>query len=164
VSDLLNYYSPNELDLPAGSDFLGDIQAVDRMDNAQLVFTIEPEFEIKAEGYILKIINNKISIKAKDEAGLIYGLASLQQLMEDAAEQGVNLPLCNIEDYPLLSYRAIHWDVKHHRETLDYYYDLLDELKKYKINGIIAEVEDKIKYKRQPLVGSSDVCYFFVLS
>tara|TARA_A100001015_G_scaffold38072_1_gene41907 strand:+ start:10309 stop:12387 length:2079 start_codon:yes stop_codon:yes gene_type:complete len=156
VSDLLNYYSPNELDLPAGSDFLGDIQAVDRMDNAQLVFTIEPEFEIKAEGYILKIINNKISIKAKDEAGLIYGLASLQQLMEDAAEQGVNLPLCNIEDYPLLSYRAIHWDVKHHRETLDYYYDLLDELKKYKINGIIAEVEDKIKYKRQPLVGSSD--------
>ena len=62
VSDLLNYYSPNELDLPAGSDFLGDIQAVDRMDNAQLVFTIEPEFEIKAEDgieYSTKITGTK---------------------------------------------------------------------------------------------------------
>jgi hypothetical protein len=33
---------------------------------------------------------------------------------------------------------------------------MIDKLKKYKINAIIAEVEDKIKYKRQPLVGSSD--------
>jgi hypothetical protein len=76
--------------------------------------------------------------------------------MEDAAEQQVNLPSCSIKDYPLLAYRAIHWDVKHHREKLEYYYDLLDKLRKYKINGIIAELEDKIKYKRQPKVGSSD--------
>ena len=41
-------------------------------------------------------------------------------------------------------------------ETLDYYYRMIDKLKKYKINAIIAEVEDKIKYKRQPTVGSSD--------
>ena len=47
-------------------------------------------------------------------------------------------------------------DLKHHRETLEYYYDLIDELKKYKINGIIAEVEDKIEYKRESLIGSSD--------
>jgi hypothetical protein len=33
---------------------------------------------------------------------------------------------------------------------------MIDKLKKYKINAIIAEVEDKIKYKRQPMVGSSD--------
>ena len=33
---------------------------------------------------------------------------------------------------------------------------MIDELKKYKINGIIAEVEDKIVYKRESLIGSSD--------
>ena len=76
--------------------------------------------------------------------------------MEDSEDQAVNLPLCEIKDYPLLTYRPIHLDLKHHRETLEYYYDLIDELKKYKINGIIAEVEDKIVYKRESLIGSSD--------
>jgi hypothetical protein len=104
----------------------------------------------------LEINNLHVKISAKDQAGLIYGLATLEQLMEDAEEQNLKLPLCQIKDYPLLSFRAIHWDVKHHRETLDYYYRMIDKLKKYKINAIIAEVEDKIKYKRQPLVGSSD--------
>ena len=104
----------------------------------------------------MKILNEKIIIKAKDKAGLIYGLASLEQLMEDSEDQSVNLPLCEIKDYPLLNYRPIHLDLKHHRETLEYYYSLIDELKKYKINGIIAEVEDKIVYKRESLIGSSD--------
>ena len=115
-----------------------------------------PQLDLKAEGYLMDINTNQIQITAKDQAGLIYGLATLEQLMEDAEEQEVHLPLCQIKDYPLLSYRAIHWDVKHHMETLDYYYRMIDKLKKYKINAIIAEVEDKIKYKRQPTVGSSD--------
>ncbi|MFC2098043.1 family 20 glycosylhydrolase, partial [Bacteroidota bacterium] len=55
-----------------------------------------------------------------------------------------------------LSYRAIHIDVKHHLEKTDYYYKLIDKLARYKINAIIAEVEDKIKYQRQPDVGSAD--------
>ena len=96
----------------------------------------------------MDINTNQIQITAKDQAGLIYGLATLEQLMEDAEEQEVHLPLCQIKDYPLLSYRAIHWDVKHHMETLDYYYRMIDKLKKYKINAIIAEVEDKIKIQK----------------
>ena len=123
---------------------------------AQLVYSIDSKLDLKDEGYLMDINSNQVQITAKDQAGLIYALATLEQLMEDAQEQEVKLPLCHIKDYPLLSYRAIHWDIKHHRETLDYYYSLIDKLKKYKINAIIAEVEDKIKYERQPLVGSSD--------
>ncbi len=81
---------------------------------------------------------------------------TLEQLMIDASDQGVNLPLCSIEDYPGLAYRAIHLDVKHHLEKLDYYYELMDQLAHYKVNAIIAEVEDKLAYERQPLVGSED--------
>jgi hexosaminidase len=156
TEDILFFYNPNKKNLPPGSGFLGNIKRVDVKENAQLIFTIDPSIKIKDEGYILKILNEKIIIKAKDKAGLIYGLASLEQLMEDSEEQAVNLPLCEIKDYPLLTYRPIHLDLKHHRETLEYYYDLIDELKKYKINGIIAEVEDKIEYKRESLIGSSD--------
>ena len=154
--DIAYFYNPINKILPPGSGFLVNIKATDTEEKAQLIFRIDPSIQIKDEGYILNILNEKIKIVAKDNAGLIYGLATLEQLLEDAEEQGVNLPLCEIEDYPLLSFRSIHWDVKHHIETLDYYYDLIDELKKYKINGIIAEVEDKIKYKREPIVGSSD--------
>lgn len=56
----------------------------------------------------------------------------------------------------MLSYRAIHLDMKHHRDKIDYYYRLLDKLAKYKVNAIIAEMEDKLKYERQPEVGSAD--------
>jgi hypothetical protein len=156
ATQLKNYFNPSGVDLPPGSDFLKQAIATKNQEEAQLVYSIDEALDIKAEGYLLEITNQHVKITAKDQAGLIYGLATLEQLMEDAEEQNVKLPLCQIKDYPLLSYRAIHWDVKHHRETLDYYYRMIDKLKKYKINAIIAEVEDKIKYKRQPLVGSSD--------
>ena len=156
ISDLVFHHSPTSHILPPGSDFLGAAKPTSNIDLAQLVYSINPELDLKAEGYILNITMDQVLINAKDQAGLIYGLATLEQLIEDAKDQGVKLPLCYIKDYPLLSYRAIHWDIKHHRETLDYYYSLIDKLKKYKINAIIVEVEDKIKYKRQPMVGSSD--------
>lgn len=156
ATQLKKYFNPSGVDLPPGSDFLKQAIATKNQEEAQLVYSIDEALDIKAEGYLLEITNQHVKITAKDQAGLIYGLATLEQLMEDAKEQNLKLPLCQIKDYPLLSYRAIHWDVKHHRETLDYYYRMIDKLKKYKINAIIAEVEDKIKYKRQPLVGSSD--------
>ena len=156
TSDLKHYFSPSGLPLPPGSSFLKNVTLADDREQAQLVYAIDSTLNIKAEGYLMDIKSEQIQITAKDEAGLIYAMATLEQLMEDAEEQSVKLPLCQIKDYPLLSYRAIHWDIKHHRETLEYYYGLIDKLKKYKINAIIAEVEDKIKYKRQPLVGSSD--------
>jgi hypothetical protein len=76
--------------------------------------------------------------------------------MEDAREQGIPLPKCHIEDVPKLSYRAIHLDMKHHMEKTEYYYELIDMLAHYKINAIIAEVEDKLGYERQPGIASAD--------
>lgn len=41
-------------------------------------------------------------------------------------------------------------------EKIEYYYDLIDKLASYKINAIIVEMEDKIRYKRQPKIASAD--------
>jgi len=41
-------------------------------------------------------------------------------------------------------------------EKTAYYSALMDRLAHYKINAVIAEVEDKLGYERQPLVGSAD--------
>ncbi len=155
-NDIQYYYPQEGIDLPAVGDLLKHIQPVEAPSKAQIIYSIESSLDVKAEGYTLDISNKQITINGKDKAGLLYAFMTLEQLMEDAKEQDTALPLCSIEDFPLLTYRAIHLDMKHHREKLEYYYRLVDKLARYKVNGIIAEIEDKLKYKRQPVVGSAD--------
>ena len=102
------------------------------------------------------IKEEKIIIKAIDSAGLLYGFISLNQLMEDAKAQDIMLPEVEVFDAPKIAFRPIQIDVKHHLEKKSYYYNLIDELAQLKINGIILEIEDKLKYKRRPEVASSD--------
>ncbi len=157
-ADVQNYFqsSDNLGRLPVFRNFLKNIKPTNEQKQAQIICNIQADLESPSEGYILTIEKQQIQIKTKDEAGLMYAFMTLEQLMEDAREQQGNLPVCHIEDYPKLAYRAIHLDVKHHLEKTDYYYDLIDELAQFKINGIIVEIEDKLKYERQPLLGSAD--------
>jgi hypothetical protein len=37
---------------------------------------------------------------------------------------------------------------------MNYYYESIDRLARYKINAVIIEFEDKLRYRRQPLVGA----------
>jgi len=106
------------------------------------------------EGYILTISEKKTEILAKGEAGLFYGCQTLEQLLEDAQQYHKSIPSCVITDYPELSYRSVHFDVKHHLDHLNYYYQSIDRLARYKINAVIFEFEDKLRYQRQPLVGA----------
>lgn len=106
------------------------------------------------EGYVLIINNDNITITAKGEAGLFYGCQSLGQLLEDAIAFNKPLPACTISDYPALSYRAVHFDVKHHLDHMNYYYESIDRLARYKINAVVFEYEDKLRYQLQPLVGA----------
>jgi len=154
--DILHYYAFRKIELPVRGDLLKNIQPVEKQSKAQIICSIDKSLDLQAEGYTLDISRKQITITGNDKAGLLYAFMTLEQLMEDAKEQDVSLPLCSIKDYPLLSYRAIHLDIKHHIEKTDYYYKLLDKLAKYKVNAIIAELEDKIKYERQPEVGSAD--------
>jgi hypothetical protein len=106
------------------------------------------------EGYILTVSGEKAEITAKGEAGLFYGCQSLEQLLEDARDFKKPVPSCKITDYPVLSYRAVHFDVKHHLDHMNYYYESIDRLAQYKINAIVFEFEDKLRYQRQSLVGA----------
>ncbi len=106
------------------------------------------------EGYILTISGDKAEIIAKGEAGIFYGCQSLDQLLEDSRDYNKPVPACKITDFPALSYRAVHFDVKHHLDHMNYYYESIDRLAKYKINAVVFEFEDKLRYRRQPLVGA----------
>ena len=106
------------------------------------------------EGYLMTISKDKIEITATGEAGLFYGCQSLEQLLEDARDFKKPVPSCTITDYPALSYRAVHFDVKHHLDHMNYYYESIDRLARYKINAVVFEFEDKLRYQLQPLVGA----------
>ena len=161
VSDLkyddIHYYFAYEgVHLPASDEVMKSLQKAETIEKATLVLHLEESLDVKEEGYTLEITEKQILLTGKDKAGLFYGFMTLKQLMDDAKEQQVSLPICKIKDFPLLAYRAIHIDIKHHREKISYYYDLMDRLASYKVNAIIVEAEDKIKYQRQPVVGSED--------
>ena len=111
---------------------------------------------LKEEGYLLEITAEEILIEAPSDAGLWYGLMTLGQLIQDAKDQNAALPLVKIKDEPALDYRAVHLDVKHHLEKKEYYFELMDRFAAQKINAVIVEIEDKLKYELQPKVGSSD--------
>ncbi|EFK97003.1 glycoside hydrolase family 20 protein [sediment metagenome] len=106
------------------------------------------------EGYVLTISNGDAKIISKGEAGLFYGCQTLEQLLEDARDFNTPIPACKITDSPALSCRAVHFDVKHHLDHINYYYESINRLARYKINAIIFEFEDKLRYQRQPLVGA----------
>jgi len=148
-------YSANNTELPIRFDFTNHIENNKQSESA-IDYSIDSSLNLNQEGYKLNILKNKISIVAKDEAGLFYAFTTLNQLIEDSKDQNVNLPMVSIKDYPLLKFRPIHIDVKHHMEKKSYYFNLIDHLAKQKINGIIVEFEDKLKYELRPEIGSPD--------
>ncbi len=115
----------------------------------------DPALPESPEGYRLVVRGGGAAIHSRGEAGLFYGCQTLQQLLEDARDNGGKIvPSCRITDWPALKYRAVHIDVKHHLDTMKYYYDSIDRLARYKINAVIFEFEDKLRYRRRPEVGA----------
>lgn len=107
------------------------------------------------EGYVLEVGRDSVKVKARKEVGLFYGYQTLLQLGEDARDLGIPIPACRIVDYPDLAVRALHLDLKHHLDGMHYYYQLIDRLAGWKINHLIVEFEDKLRYRKAPLVGAS---------
>lgn len=116
----------------------------------------DKELPSSPEGYVLEIAGGRASIAARGQAGLFYGCQTLRQLLEDARDQDIAIPALKISDFPEIPYRGVHWDLKHHIDSLSYYYRTIDRLAHLKINALIIEFEDKLKYEKAPLIGASN--------
>lgn len=156
-SNILKYaFSPSGEALPLRYGITQNFQKLDQAEKAHLEFSIQTREGKAPESYRLEIKEDKIIIVAQDHAGLFYAFITLNQLLEDAKDLNIPLPILELEDTPKIAFRPIQIDVKHHLEKKSYYYDLIDELAQLKINGIIVEIEDKLQYKRRPEVASAD--------
>ncbi|MEP7257752.1 MAG: glycoside hydrolase family 20 zincin-like fold domain-containing protein [Flavitalea sp.] len=120
-----------------------------------LSLSVSKTLPASPEAYVLEVKSDQVIITAREERGLFYGCQTLLQMLEDANDQQVDIPLCKITDYPGLAYRSFHIDMKHHLDSLSYYYKLIDRLASLKINAIIIEFEDKLQYREASVIGSS---------
>lgn len=137
---------------------LNSLPLASKQNAGVLVLTLSNNKDVpqSSEGYVLTIKDEQVTIKAKAESGLFYGCQTLHQLLEDAYDQNIIIPSCRITDYPDIAYRAIHLDLKHHLDAGHYYYDMIDRLAQAKINAVIVEFEDKLRYRKAPLIGAGD--------
>jgi len=137
---------------------LKSLPLTNRQGRGALVMTISSDSDLpeSPEGYVLEIKTEQVILRAKDNAGLFYGCQTLLQLLEDAHDEQLNIPECRVTDYPDIAYRAVHLDLKHHLDAGYYYYAMIDRLAQVKINAIIVEFEDKLRYRKAPLIGASD--------
>lgn len=120
-----------------------------------LILEITADIKIpSAEGYMLQIQNGNVHITATGQAGIFYGCQTLLQLLEDARDQNIPIPAVKITDYPELAYRGVYIDVKHHVDAGNYYYQVIDRLAQVKVNAIIFEFEDKLRYQKAPVVAA----------
>ena len=108
----------------------------------------EKDVPVSPEGYVLEVSSKGIAIRARSQAGLFYGCQTLEQLMEDSRQFSLEVPAMKITDYPAIAYRAVHLDTKHHLDRTEYYYRMIDKLARYKVNAVIWELEDKLRYTR----------------
>ena len=120
-----------------------------------LVLT-EEDVPVSEEGYRLEVSEEGVRIYARGRSGLFYGCQTLEQLMEDSRDFNVPIPFLTIRDWPDVAFRSVHIAYLHHIEKKSYFYKLIDEFARYKVNAFIFELEDKFRYTSHPELGVPD--------
>lgn len=110
--------------------------------------------ETAGQAYRLSVAPGRIEITGNGEAGLFYGVQTLVQLLKRGAGGEVAAPECEIEDWPQLALRFLHWDSKHHQDRMPALKRSIDWAARFKANMIGFELEDKFAYPSHPAIGA----------
>jgi hexosaminidase len=88
----------------------------------------------RPEMYWLESGGALIRIKARDVAGMVYGIQTLLQLLPLQQVKDVAFPTVEIKDYPRFAYRGMHLDVSRHIFPVEFLKKYLDYLAFHKFN------------------------------
>lgn len=107
-----------------------------------------------AEAYKISIEGKKVSISAKTEAGVFYGIQTFCKSL--TGENKSLLPPAEITDAPRFSYRGAHLDVARHFFSVEYVKRYIDILALHNINTFHWHLTDdqgwRIEIKKYPLL------------
>ncbi|MFC3502944.1 beta-N-acetylhexosaminidase [Micromonospora krabiensis] len=100
------------------------------------------------EGYQLDVTRQRVTIRARTEAGLFAGVQTLRQLLPAAIEAPTRqratwtVPGGRIVDHPRFAYRGAMLDLARHFHTVDEINAYVDLLSQYKINYLHLHLTD----------------------
>ncbi len=106
------------------------------------------------EAYLLKINLQRIEITGNGSPGLLHGVQTLLQLLRIKSGQEWFVPEAEVEDWPALPLRFVHWDTKHHQDRPETLKRFIDWASFFKVNAIGFEIEDKYEFPSHPVVGA----------
>jgi hypothetical protein len=109
--------------------------------------------DLPPEGYRLIVGQQCNTVEGNDADGVYWGAQTIRQLFRSCIE-GRHMPCLEIDDWPDVRQRGIHYDTKHHQDKPDYVREFIRELARYKINMLVWEWEDKLAYERHPEIGA----------
>lgn len=154
-TEVKNIFLKSATDLPFLPVMLGNLPVNGITQKGTLSLTTNSDLSLPSvEGYILEVTDLGITLQARAKEGLFYGLQTLNQLMEDARDQHIPMPTCRITDYPSIAIRTVHIDMKHHLDPITVYYKIIDRLSTLKVNTVIFEFEDKLRYRKAAAVAA----------
>ncbi|WP_281337177.1 glycoside hydrolase family 20 protein [Flavobacterium eburneipallidum] len=116
---------------------------------------------LNREAYLLEVTSKSIVITAKENAGLIYGLETIRQLLPTAIESknqvaNVNwvIPNVSIKDEPRFQWRGLMLDLSRHFFDKNYVIQTIDRLAMLKMNVLHLHLVDdqgwRIEIKKYP--------------
>lgn len=96
---------------------------------------LEDISENSPEAYWLEVNDKTVSITAKSEAGLFYGIQTLRKsLVSEVGNKKIILPAVQIKDRPRFPYRGMHLDVGRHFFSTDFIKQYIDILALHNFN------------------------------
>jgi hexosaminidase len=123
------------------------------------VIVLKYDASIKTEeGYKLTINPEKITLSAKNPAGMFYAMETLRQLLPADVEKGkgasLAVPAVNIDDQPAFEWRGMMLDVSRHFFSVEYLQKYVDMMALYKMNKLHLHLTDdqgwRIEIKKYP--------------
>lgn len=140
-----------ETDLPLADPLSPDDRA--RLPELRLACRDEASLPASEEGYRLTVSRRGVEILSRGDAGLFYGLQTLQQLRD---RYGDCLPAVRIIDAPRFPYRGLHLDVSRHFFDKEFVKKQLRMMARLKLNRFHWHLTDgagwRIEIDRYPLL------------
>lgn len=96
-----------------------------------ITLSVEASATVSEEGYKLNIVDGQVNIIGNTEAGVLYGIQTLLQLLPYEKN---TLPIVSIIDYPKFSWRGMHLDVARNFFSVDNIKKFIDQLSYHKLN------------------------------
>lgn len=101
--------------------------------------------EMHQEGYQLIITKDTIELYGGSNAGILYGIQTLRQIIHF---KGAVLPSLKIEDYPSIKNRGFYHDITRGRiPTLKSLKELADKMSYYKMNQLQLYIEHSFLFR-----------------